>query len=428
MTIPWRTWPALLLLGFASGLPYPLVNDLLATWLTKSGYSTKDILLIGLVSWAYALKVLWAPVVDRLVPPLFGRRRGWLILLQAGLAVGIMAMAGCDPARQGPQTLVVIALAVAVLSATQDIVCDGYACEAVDQRRLGLAAGLKVWGYRLAMLIVGGWLLLLVAGDSLRLPGFVLDLPGIGWGGVLQICAGLMALGIIGSLLAPEPPRAAPATWRASLVEPMQALVADLGPGRLPLLLAFVIVYRLADGLAGLAIPIIMTKTFTLGDLGLWRAPAGLLGAGIGVAAAAWTVARFGVVPALWLFGIAQALSNLAYVGMAMGLVSGTNGLVATVVVDQACGAAAGTAFVAFLMGFCRSSAAATQYALLTAIAVAAPQLLRLAGGWWEAMGMAWFFTITIAAAIPGLLLLPVVSSRLPRTAERAASGAPTPG
>ena len=152
-TLPVRIWPALLLLGFASGLPEPLVNATLATWQKKSGWSAADVLTFGWVTFPYTIKVLWAPLVDRLVPPFLGRRRGWLLLMQVAIIAGLIAMSVIDM-NGSRMVLVLAALVVAFASSTQDLVVNGYTCDALPPDRLAAGAGLWVWGYRVANQVV----------------------------------------------------------------------------------------------------------------------------------------------------------------------------------------------------------------------------------------------------------------------------------
>lgn len=396
--LPGRIWPALVLLGFSSGLPQPLVDSTLSTWLTKAGYSPAELVGIGYVTLPFALKFLWAPLVDRFVPPLLGRRRGWIFACQLVLLAGIALMARID--AQGELGLLVLAAAlVATAGATQDLVVNGYTCDALPSERLAAGAGLSVWGYRGAWLVSGG--LALVVADRW------------GWSAAYGAMAALLAFGLVGTLLAPDPDStaparaAAPATLRAALIEPLGEWRATLGARGLVLLLLFVLLYKLPDGLANLLAVPFQATLYDLTSLGLWRGVIGLAGAAAGVALAAWSTPRLGMLRALFLFGLLQALSNLGYVGLDQRWWSGLAGLIGVLFVENLCGALAAAAFVGYLMSFCRSSSAATQYALLSAVTLLGPHLLReplkeLIPG----LGWSGFFLLTIATALPGLALL----------------------
>lgn len=394
--IPARVWPALVLLGFASGLPQPLVDSTLSTWLTREGYTPEQLLRIGYVTLPYSLKVLWAPLVDRYVPPILGRRRGWLLITQLFAILGIAWLAFADP-RNDLTALVVAATLVAFAGASQDLVVNGYTCDALPPERLGAGAGLSVWGYRGAWLVSGG--LALVWADR------------FGFQRTYLLLAGLMLLGWVGSLLALEPVRRAPpATLREALITPLAGWRAELGGPGLALLLGFVLLYRLPDQLANLLAVPFQAGIYDLASLGLARGGIGLLAAGLGVALAAWSMPKLGVRRALWLFALLQAASNLGYVALDRGWLSGLSGLVLVLLFENLCGALAATAFVAYLMGFCRSASSATQYALLTTITLLGPHLLREPlAGLQKSLGWTGFFTLTAAAVLPLLVFLALV-------------------
>lgn len=409
-TIPARMWPALALLGFAGGLPQPLIDATLATWLKAEGWSDPDIVLFGWVTLPLAIKVLWAPVIDRVVPPFLGRRRGWLILMQVVILIGLMVLAFSDP--RGPSwILVVSALLVATAAATQDLAANGYTCDALPKERLPEGAGVWVWGYRVAM--------------ALSFGGAVWCAGRWGWSTAYLIMAGGMVLGIVGTLLAPSPARnEPPPSWHEALVEPVRDFHARLGGAGLALLVVFVMCYRLPDGMASLLIPMIQTEVVpdlqALGSIRLWG---GILGAGIGAVLASSCVARLGLVPSLLVVGLIQALSNLGYIGLDRHWWSGFDGLAVVVLVDAICGAAAAAVFVGYLMGFCTARTSATQYALLFAVYALTPHLLRYSVAMAiPYLGYTWFFALTIIVAIPGLCLLGRMSRLTPLATATATS------
>lgn len=393
--LPARLWPALTLLGFASGLPQPLVDATFSTWLAKAGYEPAALVQVGYVTLPFTLKVLWAPLVDRFALPFLGRRRGWLLACQLVLCAGLVAMAQLDPQR-GLGLVVLAAALVALAGATQDLVVNGYTCDALPSERLAAGAGLSVWGYRGAWLVSGG--LALIAADRW------------GWNGAYMAMALLLLLGVFGTLLAPEPERphaAAPTTLRAALVEPLREWNATLGARGLALLLCFVLLYRLPDGIANLLAVPFQATLYDLSALGLWRGVIGLGGAAAGVALAAWATPRLGTLRALFLFGLLQALSNLGYVGLDLRWWGGLSGLVGVLFVENVCGALAAATFVGYLMSFCRSGSAATQYALLSAVTLLGPHLLRQPiAELMSRVGWSGFFLLTVLAAAPGLAVL----------------------
>lgn len=382
---------AIVLLGFASGLPNTMVGDMLTTWVSKAGWERTDVVLVGWVTLPYLLKVLWAPLVDRLVPPLLGRRRGWLVLAQLASASGLAAMALSSPSA--PHPLVAAAVLVAVAGATFDLAANAYAIEAVPESRLGAAAGLQVWGWRVAALSCATGVPLLAANH--------------GWAAAFGAAAVAQLLVAVASLAGPEPLQMhRPASLQAAVLEPLAAIWALPG---VVALLWFVLLYRFSDGMASVFTGAFLAERFDLVQLS-WRGIGGLAGAGIGALLAGVLVARWGVLPCLWMFGALQAVSNLLYVAIDRGLLAGTSGLLAAVVIDNACGTMAASAFVAFLMARCTRGLAATQYALLTAIGLASPHLARLFANLPERLGWTPTYLISVVVVLPGLALIPFVA------------------
>jgi PAT family beta-lactamase induction signal transducer AmpG len=143
------------LLGFASGLPLALTGQALQAWLSIEGLDVATIGFLSLVGLPYTFKFLWAPLMDRFDLPLLGRRRGWLVLTQLLLAAGLMLLAATPPS-QSLQLFALVAVAVAFLSASQDVACDAYRTDLLPSPERGLGASLNVMGYRLAMVLSGG--------------------------------------------------------------------------------------------------------------------------------------------------------------------------------------------------------------------------------------------------------------------------------
>lgn len=186
----------LTLLGFASGLPLALTGQAMQAWLTVAGADLATIGFMGLVGIPYTFKFLWAPLMDRFEPPWLGRRRGWLVITQLALAAALLLIARLDPVNSGSFALV--AVLVALLSASQDVVFDAYRADLLPARERGLGASLSVFGYRLAMVVSGG--LALIWAEQWG-----------SWPQVYQLMAGLMVgAAACSALLAPPVPQAPP--------------------------------------------------------------------------------------------------------------------------------------------------------------------------------------------------------------------------
>ena len=186
----WRRQLAILLLGFASGLPLALTGQALQAWLTVEGLDFATIGFMGLVGIPYTFKFLWAPLMDRFEPPWLGRRRGWLVSSQLALAAALVLLSLLSPATT-PQLFALMAVVIAFLSASQDVVFDAYRTDLLPGAERGLGASVSVFGYRLAMIVSGGLSLIWAEqwGD---------------WPAVYRLMAGLMvAAAVITALLAP---------------------------------------------------------------------------------------------------------------------------------------------------------------------------------------------------------------------------------
>src|SRR6202166_4268361 len=145
---------AILFLSFASGLPFNLTNFTLQAWLASAGLSIKAIGIFSLVALPYNIKFLWAPLLDRYLPPFLGRRRGWILIFQACLAICIGAMGFSSPTKE-PFVLGAIAVLLLFLSASQDIVIDAYRVDTIPPSERGLAAAAAAFGYRTAAMLAG---------------------------------------------------------------------------------------------------------------------------------------------------------------------------------------------------------------------------------------------------------------------------------
>src|SRR5580692_11795198 len=161
---------AVLLMSFASGLPFNLSGSGFAfqAWLASAGVNLKAIGFYSLVGLPYFFKFLWAPLLDRYLPPLLGRRRGWILIYQLCLAICIGVMGFCSPTKE-PYVLGAVALLVAFLSASQDIVFDAYRVDVIPPSERALAAAATTFGYRTAAMLAGAVLVLIAASLELKI-------------------------------------------------------------------------------------------------------------------------------------------------------------------------------------------------------------------------------------------------------------------
>ena len=144
----------MLLMAFASGLPFSLTGSTLQLWYAQAGVSLIGLGALTLVGQPYAYKFLWAPFFDRYVPPLFGRRRGWILITQVALMLGIVAMALLTPTVH-PMELALVAVAVAFFSASQDISLDAYRTDILTGAERGPGAAVWSYGWRIGAIVSG---------------------------------------------------------------------------------------------------------------------------------------------------------------------------------------------------------------------------------------------------------------------------------
>ena len=189
------------LLGFASGLPLALTGQAMQAWLSVEGVDIATIGFLSLVGLPYTFKFLWAPLMDRFEPPWLGRRRGWLVLTQLALAGALLAMAATSPTG-ATRAFALLAVAVAFVSASQDVVIDAYRTDLLPPAERGLGASLNVMGYRLAMILSGG--IALIWTDATQGGGW-------SWPEVYRLMAMLMVGAAVLSALVLPPLRHAPA-------------------------------------------------------------------------------------------------------------------------------------------------------------------------------------------------------------------------
>ncbi|MGB5081039.1 MAG: MFS transporter [Burkholderiales bacterium] len=397
-----RRLAVILVLGFSSGLPLALTGGTLQAWMTVEGVDLSTIGIFTLVGLPYTWKFLWAPAMDRFVPPFLGRRRGWLVVTQIALVAGIAAMALLSP-RTDIALLAALALFIAFASASQDIVVDAYRTDVVSREQRGMAGALGVVGYRLAMLASGALALVLVGGSAW--------LPAMGWHGTYLLMAALMAVGILATLWGPEPAAALPPprTLRVAIVDPLREFFSR--PGAIWILVLLVL-YKLGDAFAGSLTTAFLLRGagFSLGDVGYVNKAVGLASTIVGVLFGGALMVRLGLYRALMAFGILQAASNLAFMWLAAAGKSYPI-MVFAVGFENLSGGMGTAAFVALLMALCDHRFTATQYALLSALAAFGRVYVGPVAGFAtdpKYLGLAWgpFFLATFAAALPGLVLV----------------------
>jgi len=369
----------MLVLGFSSGLPFLLVGNTLGYWLRDEGTSLAA---IGFLSWvgiAYSLKVLWAPIIDRVNAPIFGllgRRRGWMAVSQIIVGAAFLAMALLGTGH-GLLALGAFALVAAFAAATQDIVIDAWRIEsASDPDELGLLSSAYQLGYRVALLATDAVILVIAEHTS--------------WAFSYGFYGALMGVGLTATFFAHEPARADDVLNAKSIALPLSSARglydAIAGPfimffkthGVLALLmLAAISLYRLPDFVMGpMANPFYHDIGLSKDLVGAVRASIGLIASLVGIAAGGFAALRFGYERALIAGGVLQAVSIGAFAVLAAPHPS--FGLFGSIMAfDSFSTSFAGVALVSYMSSLTSLGYTATQYALLASAYVWLGKILK---------------------------------------------------
>ena len=423
----------MLFLGFSAGLPFPLVFSTLSAWLRDYGVDRATIGFFAWVGLMYSIKVIWAPLVDRLRLPLLtrflGQRRSWMLLAQSGITLGLITLSRLDPVAE-IGNVALVALLVAFSSATQDITIDAYRIEAVEERRQGAMAATYNLGYRTAVLVGGA--------GALYLADFY-DWSVAYWG-----MAAFMLLGVATTLVIREPDH--PRNETASVIEvelsgylsshvgvlrPFQHVVDWIGAavmapfveffrrnGRFALvLLALILTFNISDRVLGImANPFYLDVGFTKSQIASVAKIFGFFMTIVGAGLGGVLVARWGNLPTMLLAAVMLAVTNLMFVLLA---IAGPDIriLVLTISGDNLSAGLAGVAFIAYLSSLTNQAYTATQYALFSSLMSIVGKFIS---GWSGVIVEAWgypaFFSYAASTGVPAILLIVFIVRRGPAT------------
>ncbi|MGM8936383.1 AmpG family muropeptide MFS transporter [Pseudomonas neustonica] len=411
----------MLFLGFSAGLPLLLVGGTFSAWLRDLGV---ELAAIGFLSWvgmAHSIKVLWAPLIDRLPVPLLtrlmGRRRSWMLLAQLVIAGGLFGMAMTDPTQQ-LELVAIWAVLVAFGSATQDVAIDAYRVEAEAKHRQAAMAATYVTGYRVAILAAGAGALHMAALDS--------------WSLAYTGMTALMLVGVITTFCIAEPKvhitrdtldqeerltRFLGASrhkgmrlnlsslFFSAFVAPFTEFFERYGKVAL-LILLFVATFRISDIFMGtMANPFYLDIGFSKEQIANIAAAFGLAMTLLGAALGGLMVARFGIAPILILTAFMAPATNLIFAWLAF-IGPQPDGLVLAIIADNITGGLAISVFIAYLSSLTNTAYTATQYALFSSVMTLPGQFAAGFTGVLAAnVGWVSFFTITALTGLPAIIL-----------------------
>lgn len=389
---------AIMVLGAASGFPNQITESALQAWLKDSGESNTTIGILSYVALPYLFKFLWAPLIDRYPLPRFGRRRGWIALMQLALAVAIGIFALQNPAIS-LTPVAVCAVAIVFFSATQDIAIDAYRTDVSQPNERGLAAAANNLGYRTSAWLASAFALIVA--------------DYFGWKPAFLILAVVMAAFCFATLLAPEPhyEHQPPRTLTESFMVPLREL---LGTQSAIAFIALVILFKVGDAFAlRLFTPFMMDVGFSKTEIAVVLKALFTASAVIGAILGGLAMVRLGLLKSMLIFGALQAASNLLYYALAL---TGKNYalMIVAVSIDNIAGAMGNIASVALIMALCDARYSAFQYALLSALALTPRYLLGGPAGWLaDHAGWPMYYIISVLLAVPGLLLVWIMRDKI---------------
>jgi len=411
----------MLLFGFSAGLPFLLVFTTLTAWLRDYEISRSAIGFFAWIGVTYSIKVLWAPVVDRLPLPgltrVFGQRRSWMLLAQVGIMFGLIGMALSDP-REHLTPIALLALLVAFCSATQDITIDAFRIESDDDEYQAALAGTYVIGYRLAILVAGAGAL------------YIADY--LSWTTAYLAMAGFVTIGMLAVLTSPEPSsperldieqdplvqayraRTRQQGWRreagawltGTVVAPFLDFMARYGWLALPIL-ALIGLYKVSDlSMAAMANPLYIDLGFSLSQIASVTKVFGIVMTLAGGLVGGVAVARYGIYPMLLAGAVLVAVTNLVFAWLAT-VGASLPALFVTIGADNFANGFSATVFIAFLSSLVSRRYTATQYALFSSFMTLPGKLIGGPSGVVvDSVGYPTFFIYSAILGLPAIALI----------------------
>ncbi|MFZ7240461.1 AmpG family muropeptide MFS transporter [Avibacterium avium] len=390
--------------GFSSGLPLYVLVSLLPIWLRAENVDLKTLGYFTLIMLPFSWKFVWAPLLDRFVPPFLGRRRGWMLISQILLLISLALFGFLDPSKQfGLSLIAALGVLCSFFSATQDIVLDAYRREILSDNELGLGNSIHVNAYRIAGLVPGS--LSLILADHFP------------WQTVFIITAMFMLPGILMCLFLSTEPNIAlkkHRTLEESVIEPFREFFQRKGVWSALGILMFIFLYKLGDSMAtALISPFYLDMGFSKTEIGLVVKNASLWPMVIASILGGILMLKVGINRALWLFGFVQIITILGFAWLAKQgpfetVDSHALWSLSFVVAAEYIGIGLGTAaFVAFMARETNPLYTATQLALFTSLAALPRATLNTqAGALIDWLGYYDYFWLCFWLAIPGMLCL----------------------
>jgi PAT family beta-lactamase induction signal transducer AmpG len=403
--------------GIASGFPWVIIGSAMTLWLKDAGLTRTAIGFFGSILFVYSINWAWAPLLDKVKNPfvkVFGFRRGWLLPLQICLFILIIAISFTDP-KVSLIWVSLLALLVAIVSATQDIVIDAYRIEIInedDNNKVAAAAAATTAGWWFGFGFLGAF--------SLYLADYIND-----WS-IVYFVNSFFVLGFISiTLLLPkevhlatEPTKDSAGEWLSeAFISPLKDFFDRFGTTAI-LILLFIVFFKIGEAFLGkMSLVFYDDIGFSKSEIATYSKILGSTLTIIFSVIASFVSIHFGLFKGLVIGGVAMALTNLMYSYLAI-IGADVNFLALTIFFDNFTSAFSTVTFVAFISYLVNKAYTATQYALLSSMGNLGKVLLASSSGllvdslkgedWVVAFGGEWavFFAITALMVIPSLLML----------------------
>lgn len=392
-------------LGFASGLPYMIIISTSTAWLRDADI---ELAYIGFFSWVtfmYAFKFLWAPLVDRFSIPIFkkyGHRKSWIILMQIIIFISLIILSDTDPKRNFA-LFSLVAFFIGLAGSIQDIAIDAFRIEYAEIDEQGGLAATYQFGWRLAIIIATSFALIFADTN--------------GWSLTFKIMAFSMVIGLLGLIFSKEEknPQLGKLNFTQSITDPFVDFISRFGFFAAAILLLIIATYRLTDIVMGpMATPFYIDMGFSLTEIGAVVKIVALLASILGISLGAVLLKKFNIYRSLIIGAFLVMLTNVCFSYVAVAEKSITS-LAFIVAMDSIAAGIVGTVNIAFLTSLVSKKYTGFQYALLTGFMAGPGFILKGLSGLWvsylqgiygDNYGWMGFYVTTSLLTIPVILFL----------------------
>ena len=392
-------------LGFASGLPYMIIISTSTAWLRDVDI---ELAYIGFFSWVtfmYAFKFLWAPLVDRFSIPIlkkYGHRKSWIILMQIIIFISLIILSDTDPKRNFA-LFSLVAFFIGLAGSIQDIAIDAFRIEYAEIDEQGGLAATYQFGWRLAIIIATSFALIFADTN--------------GWSLTFKLMAFSMVIGLLGLMFSKEEknPQLGKLNFTQSITDPFVDFISRFGFFAAAILLLIIATYRLTDIVMGpMATPFYIDMGFSLTEIGAVVKIVALLASILGISLGAVLLKKFNIYRSLIIGAFLVMVTNVCFSYVAVAEKSITS-LAFIVAMDSIAAGIVGTVNIAFLTSLVSKKYTGFQYALLTGFMAGPGFILKGLSGLWvsylqgiygDNYGWMGFYVTTSLLTIPVILFL----------------------